>query len=522
MVACHPGSGQQSMEGKQVRRTTFRALVAATVGAVAASLCAATATPAAAQDGPVAHFVVLGPQHGSLHRTEASIRAAGGQVLQAWPQIGVVIATSPSAGFAASVRRKPGVVAAGASRNLAELGLSTSAARTAGSAQRQEMLASPDAVVDKAAAGARHGGGAVAPEPLEANQWDLRLIKADKANAISGGSRKVLVGVLDSGVEASHPDLAANVDASKSVGCTDQGVPDTSPAAWAPTTSTHGTHVAGEIAAARNGIGVAGVAPNVRLASVKVVDDDGFIYPEYAICGFVWAAEHHMDVTNNSYFIDPYFLWCTTDPDQNAVIKAVKRAVDYSVHKDVVNVAALGNSNWDLSHPITDSGSPNNGTPVTRTVGNECLDLPAELPGVVSVSSVGPENRKSFFSNYGIIETDVTAPGGDSMQVADTPDRNGRVLSTIMGGGYGYLQGTSMASPHTAGVVALIRSTHQRYSVGQVFGTLGLEADRIACPPGGTYDPTGTGAFLANCQGGRTGKGFYGAGLIDALDAVTR
>src|SRR6476469_3282436 len=156
MVACHPGSGQQSMEGKQVRRTTFRALVAATVGAVAASLCAATATPAAAQDGPVAHFVVLGPQHGSLHRTEASIRAAGGQVLQAWPQIGVVIATSPSAGFAASVRRKPGVVAAGASRNLAELGLSTTAARTAGSAQRQEMLASPDAVVDKAAAGTRH------------------------------------------------------------------------------------------------------------------------------------------------------------------------------------------------------------------------------------------------------------------------------------------------------------------------------------------------------------------------------
>src|SRR6476469_5712678 len=202
------------------------------------------------------------------------------------------------------------------------------------------MLASPDAGVDKAAAGTRHGGGAVAPEPLEANQWDLRLIKADKANAISGGSRKVLVGVLDSGVEASHPDLAANVDASKSVGCTDQGVPDTSPAAWAPTTSTHGTHVAGEIAAARNGIGVAGVAPNVRLASVKVVDDDGFIYPEYAVCGFVWAATHHMDVTNNSYYVDPYEFWCDDQPDQAAAMEAVRRAVSWSEKQGVVSAAA--------------------------------------------------------------------------------------------------------------------------------------------------------------------------------------
>jgi subtilisin family serine protease len=491
------------------------------VGACVASVCAATAAPAAAQDGPVAHFVVVGPQHGSLHRTEASIRSAGGQVLQAWPQIGVVIATSSSAGFAASVRHKPGVVAAGASRNLAELGQSAAAARTAAAAQRQEMLAPAEAVAEKTVAAAKHAG-AVTPEPLEANQWGLRQIKSDKANAVSSGKRSVLVGVLDSGIEATHPDLAANVDASKSAGCTNQGVPDTSPAAWAPTTSTHGTHVAGIIAAARNGVGVAGVAPNVRLASVKVVDDDGFIYPEYAICGFVWAAEHGMDVTNNSYFIDPWFLWCTTDPDQNAVIQAVKRAVDFSVRKDVVNVAAMGNSNWDLSHPITDSGSPNNGTPVTRTVGNECMDLPDELPGVVSVTAVGPESRKSYYSNYGIIEADVTAPGGDRMQVANTPDANGGVLSTVVGGGWGYLSGTSMASPHTAGVVALIRSTHPGYSVGRVFGTLGLEADRIACPPGGTYDPTGTGAFLANCQGGRSGKGFYGAGLIDALDAVTR
>jgi subtilisin family serine protease len=493
----------------------------ATVGACAASLFLVAAPTAAAQDGPKAHFVVLGPEHGSLHRTEASVRSAGGEVLKSWPQIGVVIATSTSADFAATVRHRPGVVAAGASRNLAELDQAAAAARSATASQREEMLAPVDAVTVQNVA-MKKAAGAVAPEPLEANQWSVRQIKADQANAITGGSRNVLVGVLDSGIEATHPDLAANIDASKSVGCTDQGVPNTSPAAWAPTTSTHGTHVAGTIAAARNGIGVAGVAPNVRLAAVKVVDDEGFIYPEYAICGFVWAAEHGMDVTNNSYFIDPFFLWCKTDRDQSAVLQAVRRAVDYSVRKDVVNVAALGNSNWDLSHPITDSGSPNNGTPVTRTVGNECMDIPAELPGVVSVSAVGPEARKSYYSNYGVIETDVTAPGGDALQPAPTPDGNGRILSTVVGGGYGYSQGTSMASPHATGVIALLRSKHPGYSVGRVFATLGAEADQIACPPGGTYDPTGTGQFLANCQGGRSGQGFYGDGLIDALDAVRR
>ena len=121
------------------------------------------------------------------------------------------------------------------------------------------------------------------------------------------GSRSVVVGVLDSGIDA--------------------GRPDTSPTSWLPTTSDHGTHVAGTIAAARNGVGIVGVAPNVRVASVKVVNDDGFIYPEYAVCGFVWAATHHMDVTNNSYYVDPYEFWCDDQPDQAAAMEAVRRAV---------------------------------------------------------------------------------------------------------------------------------------------------------------------------------------------------
>ena len=165
------------------------------------------------------------------------------------------------------------------------------------------------------------------------------------------------------------------------------GVPNTTPGAWRPTTSSHGTHVAGTVAAARNGVGIVGVAPGVRIASVKVVNDDGFIYPEYSICGIVWAAEHHMDITNHSYFIDPWEFWCNDNGDQGAVQEAVRRAVAYATGRGVLSVAAAGNSNYDLANKTTDSGSPNDTTPVPRQINNDCLDMPTELPGVITVAS---------------------------------------------------------------------------------------------------------------------------------------
>jgi subtilisin family serine protease len=491
---------------------------AALAAVCAASLATAVGSPAAAapaDDGPSAHFVVLGAPGHALKRVEKAVRESGGSVVQSWPQIGVVVAASPSTAFASAVRRKPGVQGAGATRNLAELAEPAAAPTSLASADRL-LEATTDVVTAPAAARSADA------EPLAANQWNMKAIRADKANAVSGGSRRVVVGVIDSGIEATHPDLAPNLDASRSVGCTDRGVPNTSPAAWAPTTSDHGTHVAGIIAAARNGVGVAGVAPNVRLAAIKVVNDEGMIYPEFAICGFIWAAERGISVTNSSYFVDPWYLWCKDDPDQRAVATAVTRAIDYAARKDVVNVAALGNSNWDLAHDILDEGSPNNGTPISRLTDNQCVKLPAEVRGVVGVSSTGVEGRKSFFSNYGVGETEVAAPGGDSRQIPTTPDANGRVLSTTFNGAWGYKQGTSMAAPHAAGVVALLRSTHPGWSSSRTVIELQRDADRIACPAGGVYDPDGTGTWLANCEGGTSGRGFYGAGLIDALDAVRR
>ena len=322
------------------------------------------------------------------------------------------------------------------------------------------------------------------------------MIKADKAHQVTDGSRNVLVGVLDSGIDASHPDLKANIDAADSASCISAGKPDTTPSSWLPTTSGHGTHVAGTIAAARNGIGIVGVAPNVRLASVKVVSDDGYIYPEYAVCGFMWAGLKHMDVTNNSYYVDPFQFYCDDQPDQAAAMEALRRAVAWSEKQGVVSAAAAGNSNYDLANKTTDTTSPDDSTPVTRTINNGCHDIPTELPGVATVSALTQTTDKASYSNFGDGVIDVAAPGS-------------RILSTWPGGGYALLSGTSMASPHVAGVLALLKSTHPDATPAQLIAMLRGEADDHACP-------TDT-----RCTGSTGDNAFYGEGIADALDAVT-
>jgi subtilisin family serine protease len=489
-----------------VRRPNPRSLTALATAAACATATAVTlAAPASAEPlpSPTAFVVVQGGTGTS--QAVAATAAAGGTVLQQWPQIGVVVAEASDSGFDDAARAMPGIVAAGPTRAM--------------HAYEAPAGVVPDGTVQGLGPGT--SGGDDTSEPLNANQWDMHAIKADRAHLATDGSRAVTVGVLDSGIEADHPDLAANVDASQSASCaTRGGVPDTSPLAWQPTTSTHGTHVAGTIGAARNGVGIVGVAPSVKLASVKVVDDQGYIYPEYAICGFLWAADKGMQVTNNSYFIDPYYLWCKADLDERATIVAVDRALKYSEKKNVVNVAAAGNSAWDLSKPIVDTGSPDNSTdPQPRYTDHRCYDMPTEAGNTVTVSATGPTDAKSYYSNYGRNVIDVAAPGGDGRVPAPTPDKNGRILSTVTGGRWGYLQGTSMASPHVTGVVALLRSAEPALDAKQAINTLEREADPIACPA--FYDSNHDGTADAVCEGGTGGSGFYGSGLVDALDAVT-
>jgi subtilisin family serine protease len=438
-------------------------------------------------------YLVLFEPGTSAPAATSEITAACGALSVYYPEIAVGVANSADVRFADRMGQDR---AFSAEKVLRESGKTTAAA---------DVTADP-AEVDST--------------DLTADQWDMTMIGADRARKIMPGSRDVLVGVLDSGVDPNHPDLSGALDHAASAGCL-SGRADTSPAAWEPTVSPHGTHVAGTIAAADDGHGTAGVAPGVRIASVKVVDDDGYIFPEYAVCGLMWATANGMKVTNNSYFVDPWLMTCDRDAE-HVVYEAVRRAVDYATSHGVLTVAAATNEGADLADPagqtVEDPASPGR-----RTLDASCKVLPAGLRGVVAVSAVGRNELKASYSSYGLGVVDVAAPGGETKPVAYDPsggkqEDDSCVLSTVPGG-YESLCGTSMATPHVTGVAALLASEHPEASPQDLTKMLTERADPLPCPA--DYDLDGTGAQDAYCTGYQPYNSFYGHGLVDALAAVS-
>jgi subtilisin family serine protease len=437
-------------------------------------------------------FVVLFDVGTPEPAAQQAVRAACGTSLAYYPQIGVGVATSAEPRFAAQF---------GPARAY------SAQAETAVNPARAE-LASP--IVPPTAARLPAAVPALSSD-RSAEQWDMEMIRAPQARMINPGRSDVLVGVLDSGVDATHPDLAVAVDPTHSAGCL-SGKPDLSTAAWRPTTSAHGTHVAGTIAAADDGHGITGVAPGVRVASVKVVDDDGFIYPEYAVCGLMWATQQQMRIANNSYSLDPWLLTCSDVPGQAVAHEAVRRAAEYASAHGVLSIAAIGNERMNLANPREDLRSPDNAAhPRPRPVGKHCDVLPAELPDVVAVSAVDAQRVKSGYSSYGVGVVAVTAPGGDRAR-ASQAGSSGCVLSTVPGG-YGYACGTSMAAAHVSGVAALLASTRPLAGPHELATLLRRQADPLPCPTR-LDDPAVT------CTDGAD-NGFYGYGLVDARSAVS-
>jgi lantibiotic leader peptide-processing serine protease len=509
------------------------------LAAVVAVLSLAFASTASADS-----FIVLYKGSGVPASARADVEKAGGTFVHGYDAIGVAIARSGDAAFAARLSKDSRVE-----------GVSS----TAGFASR---------VGEPGAEGPPPGDLPNAPatdaDTFSPLQWDMRQIHTPEAHAITGGSPAVIVGDIDTGTDYRHPDLRANISDADSANClTGAPVPG---AAAADDDNGHGTHTAGTIAAASNGIGVVGVAPNVRIASIKAGNAEGYFFPEAVICSFMWAGDRHLDVTNNSYFADPWEYNCRNDPAQHAIWKAEQRAIRYAMNQGVTVVASAGNDSDDLSHPTGDVTSPDYppGSEQERAITNACVVVPVEISGVVGVSATGsttqdtsagqyPDNLKSFYSSYGVSAVDVTAPGGDS--VFFTPESvNGRVLSTwpasLSGGclrqrqeptgepgypvaSYCYLQGTSMAGPHVAGVAGLIVSHYGdtknpqngKMRPGQVAALLSQTADPQACPdtlPAGYLDFTGVNSGATQeCQGGPGHNSWYGTGQADALNAVT-
>ncbi|MGH3492336.1 MAG: S8 family peptidase, partial [Sciscionella sp.] len=389
---------------------------------------AGTATDPMSSDGCVhravaLRYLVILPPGTPQRIARTRIAAACGALASYYAPIAVAVATSGDPSFAAYLGPRQAYSAQ--AEALDDRGRPVKQDETQSSGPGPDQRPATTSVT----AGAALRGAPTAD--LRGQQWDMRMIGAPAARRIEQGSSSVLVGVLDSGIDPAQPDLAHAMDAADSAGCV-SGVPVRTPGAWEPSTSSHGTHVAGIIAAADDGLGITGVAPGVRVASVKVVDDSGYIYPAAAVCGLMWAAARHMTLTNNSYFVDPWLFTCPGTSGQNVIFTALRRAVRYARQRGVLSVAAAGNQEVDESAPTTDAGSPDNAPSrdrSSRALYPGCAVLPAGLPGVVTVSAVDSAGLKAGYSGYGLGSITVTAPGGSQGGAGQ-----GCVLSTVPGG----------------------------------------------------------------------------------------
>jgi lantibiotic leader peptide-processing serine protease len=548
------------------------AICGALVGLVA--LLGLPVVQAGGRAGAARSYVVKYAAGASLAQARAAVRAAGGTIVRENVQVGVATVRSRNAEFILDAAAQRALV--GAARNL-----------PIGNADPDRTLPISDRLERSGPAGGSRDVSAdvAATETLSSLQWDMAMIGATDAGsyAVQPGDPRVLVASMDTGVDATHPDIAPNFDASLSRNFTTDIELVDGPCADEPDASCtdpadvdengHGTHTSGTMAAALNGLGISGVAPGVTLINVRVGQDSGYFFLQPFVDGLTYAADIGVDVVNMSFFIDPWWMNCPANPadspeeqvEQQTIIAATTAALNYAHKHKVTIVGSAGNEVTDLGAPTEDSISPDfpPGTERTRTVDNSCVVLPSEGRWVITTSALGPSGRKSYYSNYGLPEIDVSAPGGDRLEFFGTAQFNApenRVLSSYpqslaVDAGlvdlatctsmnplivvdnstgqcavYAWFQGTSMASPHAAGVSALIVSEFGSLGPGggltmnpsAVQSRLQSTATDHACPnPRLFVYPGFPGTFDAYCDGGKGFNGFYGQGIVNALEAVS-
>lgn len=390
-------------------------------------------------------------------------------------------------------------------------------------------------------------GAPSGPEPLSPCQWDMAVIESGPDAWAKATGAGVKVGIIDGGLDFNHPDLAGAIDVALSCSFIFTNTPTADPAevangdcsnkAAVQDLQGHGTHVATTIAGRLNGIGIAGIAPEATVVGLKACTIAGYCFADSVAAALRYAGDKRLDVVNLSLFADPYLYFCADDAGQRAVLLDLQAAARYAEQRGVVIVAAAGNEAQDLGHPTEDTISPDwpPDAAIERTVHNNCRVTPAELPGVVTVSALGV-NTLASYSNVGT-PVDVAAPGGDAGQTPTTVFGRGRILAgwsstdatgtwealitanraVVSGGGrYVWISGTSMASPHAAGVAALIRSKYPSMPQGAVAALLRSSATPTACPASWPVDDP------RQCTGGSGNTSFFGAGTVNALAAVSR
>ncbi|MDM8007556.1 MAG: S8 family serine peptidase [Phycisphaerae bacterium] len=470
-----------------MKRSVFSAMLAA--AALAASLIAGVAQVRAGQ-----YLVVAAGNDFPDSRVQA-VQQAGGQVVKVFPQIGVAVAISDDPDFPAKAKAITGL---------------------------QSVVPDPVAVIRSdteplpAEPASKQKPAIEKGADLTGLQWGLQAVQAPAAWALGFTGKGVRVAVLDGGIMTTHPDLAPNLNLQLSTSVVPGETVEFIPGAGSGNRS-HATHVAGIIAAADNGFGTTGVAPDVELVAIKIGSDRAYsTRMSWAVEGILYAAQIRADVANMSFAVAE---WMKNAPPEGVAeidiaYSVAFRAIRWAEQQGTLLVAAAGNEALDLDG------------------GGNCVEFPRDVPGILAVAATAPRECWAFdhtvnldwpapYTDYGQRVIDLAAPGGSANpslstefvtlggatfrafafnMVLSTSSDFGATSDYEKKGSWNFAGGTSSAAPHVCGVAALAIQAHgSDLTPAQIRTILEQSADDLGDP--GNDD-------------------FYGAGRVNALRAV--
>lgn len=281
--------------------------------ATATATAAPTQTSAASTAGAETNYVVLAERGGDAQALADRLEADGAKVVSVNDTVGMVIVSSTSSDFAEQARSMKGVFGAAAEGIV---GRTPEKAKDKAGIERPRVEGK-GAGAEGVVKGPKGRSKNRAADPLDSKLWGMDMINAGEAHKIQSGDKRVTVGIMDTGVDASHPDIAPNFDHKLSrnfvtdipeidgpcevESCVDPAGVDE---------GGHGTHVAGTVAAAKNGIGVSGVAPDVSIVNVRAGQDAGYFFVGPTVNALTYSADAGLDVVNMSFYVDPWAYNC--------------------------------------------------------------------------------------------------------------------------------------------------------------------------------------------------------------------